>query len=94
MNALEEQFVKDFMLVTENHFEAYTEAKELAAGGNTSVVAARFQEQFEYYVHQVAEREEEEGREYGALLLRQMLLGFGDTPFRVIADNFIEAAGE
>lgn len=94
MREIEEQFVKDFLLVTENHFEAYTEAKEMASGGNVLVVADRLKEDFEYYIHQVAEREEQEGREYGGLLLRQTLLGWGSSPWEAIARHFISEIEE
>lgn len=94
MREIEEQFVKDFLLVTENHFEAYTEAREMALGGSVPVVADRLKGEFEFYIHQVADREEQEGRDYGAQLLREMLLNWGSRPWETIARHIISEIEE
>lgn len=87
-----EQFVEDFTLVTDNDFNAYSEARELARENESiSDLALAFADQFENYVQEVAEREDELGNEYGALLLRQLLLGWGADAFYRIAHHYKEA---
>ena len=56
-----------------------------------SEIAEEFQEQFESYIQQVADRERELGHEAGALLISQMLIGWGDDAFRAIARHYMES---
>lgn len=86
-----EQFVQDFTLVTDNHNEAYDEARELVRQNpEISDLALAFADQFENYIQEVADREDELGHEYGALLLRQLLLGYGVGAFYSIAKHYKE----
>jgi hypothetical protein len=50
--------------------------------------------EFETYISQVAERESEAGRENGALLISQMLIGFGSAVFDDIARHYITLTKE
>jgi hypothetical protein len=85
-----EQFVEDFILVTDNDRDSYEEARIIVQEKeNLTEIAEEFQEQFETYISQVAEREEALGHEAGALLIRQLLLGWGDDAFRSIARHYI-----
>jgi hypothetical protein len=45
-------------------------------------------EQFEEFVSNLADQENERGNEYGSLLLRQLLLGWGSDCFYQIAKRF------
>jgi hypothetical protein len=86
-----EQFVEDFILVTDNDRDSYDEARVIVQEKeNLTEIAEEFQEQFESYISQVAEREEALGNEAGALIIRQMLLGWGDDAFRAIARHYLE----
>lgn len=92
MNTAIEQFVEDFILVTDNDRDSYDEARIIVQEKETlSEIAGEFQEQFETYITQVADREEELGHEAGALLIRQMLIGWGDDAFRAIARHYMDA---
>jgi len=46
------------------------------------------QEQFENWISQLADQEEERGNEYGSLLLKQLLIGWGSDSFYKIAKRF------
>lgn len=86
-----EQFIEDFILVTDNDRDSYEGAREIVQEKETlTEVAEEFQEQFESYISQVAERERELGNEAGALLISQMLIGWGDDAFRSIARHYME----
>ena len=91
MTTAVEQFVEDFILVTDNDHDSYDEARAIAQEKeNLTEVAEEFEEQFETYISQVAEREEALGHEAGALIIRQLLLGWGDDAFRAIARHYLE----
>jgi hypothetical protein len=84
-----EQFVEDFILVTDNDRDSYDEARIIVQEKeNLTDIAEEFQEQFETYISQVAEREQALGNEAGALIIRQLLLGWGDDAFRAIARHY------
>jgi hypothetical protein len=90
MNEAQKQFVQDFTLVTDNDFEAYTEAMEFTSSPVVEVVAERFEFEFEHYIDTLAKREENAGREYGAMLIRQMLLNQGSDVWRSIARHYMD----
>jgi hypothetical protein len=91
MNEATAQFVEDFLLVTDNDRESYEGAREIVQEKETlTEVSEEFQEQFESYISQVADREEALGHEAGALLIRQMLIGWGDDAFHAIARHYME----
>jgi hypothetical protein len=91
MTTATEQFVEDFILVTDNDRDSYEGAREIVQEKETlTEVAEEMQEQFESYISQVAERERELGNEAGALLISQMLIGWGDDAFRSIARHYME----
>jgi len=87
-----DQFVHDYLMVTDNDQEAYREALDIArdAGGSVSKASDKFREQFEGYISQVVERERELGNTIGADLIGQMLIGFGSSPFDIIARHYID----
>lgn len=90
-----EQFIEDFILVTDNDRDSYEGAREIVQEKETlTEIAEEFQEQFETYIQQVTERERELGNEAGALLISQMLLGWGTDVFDDIARHYIQKDGE
>lgn len=84
----QEQFVEDFLLVSENDYEIYTNYTELVRKEGILKTSEKIQEQFENWVSQLADQEEEKQNVYGALLLRQLLIGWGSDSFYKIAKRF------
>ena len=92
MTTAREQFVSDYLLVVDNDRDAYSEIMELVAEheGKVSAISDQLREEFEEYISQVAEREREDGRIVGSLLISQLLIGFGSDVFDDIARHFVE----
>lgn len=82
------QFVEDFLLVSENTLETYTEYTALVKSKGVLKASEIIQEQFENWISQLADQEEERGNEYGSLLIRQLLIGWGSDSFYKIAKRF------
>jgi hypothetical protein len=82
------QFVEDFLLVSENTLETYTEYTALVKSKGVLKASEIIQEQFENWISQLADQEEERGNEYGSLLLRQLLIGWGSDSYYKIAKHF------
>jgi hypothetical protein len=86
-----DQFTTDYVLVVDNDFNAYTEImeKKNTINKNVSMLSDELKAEFETYISQVAEREKENGHEVGALLISQMLIGWGASSFDRIAKHYI-----
>jgi len=86
-----QQFVNDYCLVVDNDFNAYTEImeKQNTKAQNMSGLSDELKAEFENYISQVVEREKENGHEIGALLISQMLIGWGSSTFDQIARHYI-----
>lgn len=86
------QFATDYTTVIDNNGEAYSLALDIAreAGGKVATASDKFREQFENAIAQVIEREEEQGNTLIADLIRELLLGFGSSPFDIIAKHYID----
>ncbi len=84
----QEQFVEDFLLVSENDRDIYTEYTSLVEREGVLRASEVIQEQFENWISQLADQEEERGNEYGSLLIRQLLIGWGSDSFYKIAKRF------
>ncbi len=84
----QEQFVEDFLLVSENDRDIYTEYTSLIEREGVLRASEVIQEQFENWISQLADQEEERGNEYGSLLLKQLLIGWGSDSFYKIAKRF------
>ena len=87
-----DQFAHDFIMVSDNNQEAYSEALDIAreAKGSVSQASEKFREQFESYISQVVEREREQGNDTGADLISELLIGFGSDTFDDIARHYID----
>lgn len=85
----QDQFVEDFLLVAQNDADTYREMRDLA---ETDLITAgeKIQEQFENWVSELAETERDRGNEFGALLISQLLIGWGSDSFYRIAKAFKE----
>jgi hypothetical protein len=85
------QFVEDYLLVTDNEADSYHAIQEMPEllAGNMSGLSDRLREEFETYISQVVEREKENGHEAGALLISQLLIGWGSSTFDRIARHYI-----
>lgn len=86
----QEQFVEDFLLVSENDYDTYMDYTSLVKIKGVAKTAVIIQEQFENWVSELAEEQEEKNNAYGALLLRQLLIGWGSDSFYKIAKRFIQ----
>jgi hypothetical protein len=86
-----DQFVSDYTLVVDNDSDSYHEVIEMSETltGNVSGLSDKLKEQFETYISEVADREREAGNEAGALLISQMLIGWGTHVFDRIARHYI-----
>ena len=86
------QFVEDYLLVTDNDSDSYHEIMEMPEllAGNVSGLSDKLREQFETYISEVVEREKENGHEAGALLISQLLIGWGSATFDRIARHYID----
>jgi hypothetical protein len=86
-----QQFASDYILVTENDSDSYHEIMDMTATkvGDMAGLSDKLREQFEDYIGEVVEREREAGHEAGALLISQMLTGWGTYTFDIIARHYI-----
>jgi len=84
----QEQFVEDFLLVSENDYDTFMDYTSLIKIKGVAKTAEIIQEQFENWVSELAEEQEEKKNAYGALLLRQLLIGWGSDSFFKIAQRF------
>ena len=84
----QEQFVEDFLLVSENDYDIYTDYTALVERVGVANAGEEIQNQFENWISQLAEAEEERGNAYGSLLLKQLLIGWGSDTFYKIAKRF------
>lgn len=83
----QDQFVEDFLLVAMNDADTYREMRDLAQG-DIITASEKIQEQFEGWVSDLAEAERDKGNEFGALVLSQLLIGWGSDTFYRIAKAF------
>ena len=83
-----DQFIEDFLLVSQNDSDTYFEYSRLVKFEGVLGASEAIQEQFEGFVSKLADDEDERGNEYGALLLRQLLIGWGSDCFYQIAKRF------
>jgi hypothetical protein len=89
-NTQRQQFVEDYLLVSDNNFTAYRLAMQMAkeSGGSVSKMSDTLRDQYERAISQVIERERKLN-EYTADLLAQLLLGWGSPVFDDIARHYI-----
>lgn len=91
MTTARDQFVNDYTLVIDNDFTAWREAMDIVTNYSASVsaISDQLREQFEAYISEVADREEQLGNQVGALLIQQLLLNWGSDAFDDIARHYI-----
>lgn len=95
MKSAIDQFVEDYTLVIDNDQDAYNEACFIARySENIPQASDKLREEFENYISEVADREEARGSEAGALLIRQLLIGYGSDAFDRIAKHYTETVRE
>ena len=82
------QFIEDFLLISENDYKTYLDLTSTVKRVGVLKTSEKIQEQFENWVSQLADQEEEKKNAYGALLLRQLLIGWGSDSFYKIAKRF------
>ena len=86
----QEKFVEDFLLVSENDYDTYIDYTSLVSRVGVMKASEQIQNQFERWVGELADKEEGKNNGYGALLLRQLLIGWGSDSFYKIAQRFIQ----
>jgi hypothetical protein len=84
-----QQFVDDFIMVAENDQETYYKYVNIIQDYGVMGGANKIQEDFENWISQLANDEDERGNEIGSLLLRQLLIGWGSDCFYQIAKRFV-----
>ena len=84
----QEQFIEDFLLVSENDYQTYLDLTSTVKREGILKASEKIQSQFEDWITQLADKEEERGNEYGSLLLKQLLIGWGSDSFYKIAKRF------
>jgi hypothetical protein len=84
----QEKFIEDFLLVSENDYDTYLDLTSTVKSEGVLKTSEKIQEQFENWISQIADQEEEKGNEYGSLLLKQLLIGWGSDSFYKIAKRF------
>lgn len=90
-----DQFVEDYTLVVDNDHESYSETMEMTKEYETvSALSDQMRDEFERYISEVAEREDERGNTTGALLISQLLMNWGSDAFDRIARHYLEKAAE
>lgn len=87
-----QQFADEYILVLENDREGWDEATQEArrVDYNMPALSDSIREQFESLASQVIDKSEEEITEFGANVLRQILIGWGTSTFDKIACEIIE----
>lgn len=90
-NTLRQQFVQDYLLVSDNDFTAYTNHKRIARECETVIqMGEKLQAMFEDSIAGVVAQQKAKGNEYASLLIAQMLQGWGVTVFEDIARHYMD----
>ncbi len=88
MTEASEQFVEDYLLVSQNVQEVYYDHIGIVASNGVGKGSEILRGQFEEWASDLADREEKRGYEVGALFIRQLLIGWGADSFYKIAERF------
>jgi hypothetical protein len=88
MTEASEQFVDDYLMVSQNVQDIYFDHIGIVASNGVGKGGEILRGQFEEWASDLADREEERGYEVGALFIRQLLIGWGADSFYKIAERF------
>lgn len=89
-NTARQQFVEDYLLVTDNDFTAYTNHKRIARESETvQEMSDRVRAMFEDSIAGVVAQQRARGNEYASLLIAQLLQGWGSGVFDDIARHYL-----
>jgi hypothetical protein len=88
MKEASEQFVDDYLMVSQNDQATYYDHIGIVASNGVGKGSEILREQFEEWASDLADREEKRGYEVGALFIRQLLIGWGADSFYKIAERF------
>lgn len=90
MNTAREQFVEDYLLVADNDYEFYNSLKESAAElDSVPALSDKLREEYELLTEQICELVEANISDIAGLLVRQLLQGWGSSPFDEIARELL-----
>lgn len=85
------QFKDDYLLVMENHYEAYTELMaDTRETDSLAELSDKLRDEWETLAEQVTELVTEQVSEVAGLLIAQLLQGQGSLPFDLIAKQLKE----
>jgi hypothetical protein len=88
MTEAREQFVDDYLMVSQNVQDVYYDHIGIVASNGVGKGGEILRGQFEEWASDLADREEKRGYEVGALFIRQLLIGWGADSFYKIAERF------
>jgi hypothetical protein len=90
------QFANDWLLVIENDQDSWNQLVDEVKNKNCDLIAttAYLREEWDTLIDQMADAVEAKVSEIGALLLRQMLAGYGDYAHQLIANHVISSITE
>ena len=90
-----EQFVNDYTLVMDDDRHGFKQVMTWSyEAGSVAALSDTLREEFEDYVAGLVQREESAGRETGALLVSQLLQGWGSDVFDDIARHYLDKVAE
>ena len=91
-NTAQEQFINDYLLVTDNDYTAYQNHRQLARhfDGDVIGLSLKIQEMFEDSIAGVVAQQRAKGNEYASLLIAQLLQGWGSGVFDAIARHYLD----
>ena len=90
MKTAKDQFADDFLLVADNDQELYNSLRESAQElNNVPQLSDKLREEYELLAEQVCELVDNNISDTAGLLMRQLLQGWGSSPFDEIARELL-----
>lgn len=86
-----QQFVDDYLMVVENDSRAWQHHQSIVIDGDKHIydIAETLRDQFESYVSDKLDRLDPSHEDYFINIMREMLLGWGVTPYENIARELV-----